>query len=412
MKTLIISPYLPHPKSGHGGGTQLYGLLSQLSKRHELALLSFADKKERLLAEDLKALPIRVELVPREKRVQRNLPAVFFLALRRALQLMWSLIFWVPYGTGKFYSPKMARRIQSLTATEKFDIVQIEYAQMGNYVKFVQSGHTIWHDHDVALRHIYRHFKKLRSPIHKAVMQIEWRRWHHHYRKVVRQFDCILTVTDQDRKLLERCTGWNRICYLPAGVDVPSDFPSYETREDRSLLFVGSFPHRPNLDGALWLCKEIFPAVLREFPDAILYIIGPDPPASFQQISRRHPAIKVLGFVEDIQSYLQRCAVFIAPLRFGGGVKVKILHAMAQGIPVVTTRIGAEGIENLTKENILTANTAWGLTQHVCRLFSNKEFATTVGRKGYETVRSSYSWDSVLSRLETIYCNIVTNARC
>lgn len=403
MKILIISPYLPHPKCGHGGGTYLYGLLGTLSKSHEVMLLSFADKRECGLAEDLKKLPIHLHLVPREKGRQEHVLANLSLAALRTFQVARSIALWLPYYVSKFFDRKMARRIAEVTTKERFDVVQIEFAQMGAYVRFVRRGKTIWHDHDLAIRNTYRQYKKAHSHLRKLVMFLEYCKWLAHYRRLVRRFDHVVTLTQQDQRLLQRFTGWRAVSYVPIGVEVPPAPPRYEARERDSLLFIGTFAHLPNFDAAVWLCGEIFPVVLERFPKATLFIIGSQPPPRLHGFAARQPGIKILGFVEDVAPYLQRCAAFIAPLRLGGGVKIKVLHAMAHGIPVVTTKIGAEGIEGIGQNNILIANTAQGLAEHVCRLFRDRELAAMVGRNGYETVKHRYSWDSVLSRLENIY---------
>lgn len=406
MKILVVSPYFPHPRSGHGGGTYLYGVVSHLSRLHEVTLISFADKRERKLAEDLRNLSAQLYLVSREKGKQTSLLANLYLAVVRVIQLLRSSVLWEPYYVSKFSHPQMAHLITQVTKEQRFDIVHIEYPQMGQYVSFVRSGKKIWHDHDVAIRNTYREYRKAGSPIKKFVMIMECRRWLSHYRRLVPEFDHILTLTLQDEMLLRRVTRQMNISYLPVGLDVPEEIPRYEAREAESLLFIGTFSHHPNLDAAMWLCREIFPLVQQQFPRAILYIIGSNPTPSLQELAKQNPGIKILGFVEDVEVYFRRCSVFIAPLRLGGGVKIKVLHAMAQGIPVVTTKIGAEGIEGIGKNNILIANTAQGLVEHVCRLFRDRELAAMVGRNGYETVEHRYSWDSVLSRLENIYRDV------
>src|SRR6185436_599841 len=103
--------------------------------------------------------------------------------------------------------------------------------------------------------------------------------------------------------------------------------------------FVGTYSHTPNVDAAMWLVSEIFPLVLKQRPDAGLLLIGKYAPEALRGMAERFPQVKVLGFVDDIGAQLSTASCFIAPLRFGGGVKIKLLHAIAAGIPVVTTRI-------------------------------------------------------------------------
>jgi glycosyltransferase involved in cell wall biosynthesis len=403
MKVLVVSPYLPHPLSGHGTGAFMYGLLAHIAPRHEITLVSFCDKRELSLAADLKTLPLELIAVPRGKGARRNLLWNMYLASTRLLQFIRSVVLWQPYYVAKFYHPRMARLIKRLTSASTFDIVQLEMVQMAQYLGSSASGKNILHAHDVAFRPAYRRFRSAASIAAKSFSFIEWCRWAVFERTAAGNFDGVICVTEQDKMLLERLTSSGRISYLPRGVDVSDEPPPYAGRQRESLLFVGTFSHRPNREAALWLAGEIFPRVLQQYPDAILSIVGSNPPRELEELAVRMPQIRILGFVEDVGVYLRTAAVFVAPLRTGGGVKVKILHAMGQGIPVVTTKVGVEGIEGITPENALVGESAAKLADHICTLFADRERAALVGRLGWEAMRSWYSWDRVVQRLEEIY---------
>ena len=223
----------------------------------------------------------------------------------------------------------------------------------------------------------------------------------------MRKFDHALCVTEQDTMLLKWLSGTDEVSYFPRGVDVPTNIPLYSSRERQSVVFVGTYSHQPNTDAVFWLAQDIFPLVLQKFPDAILYIIGRNPPRALLSLAAAKPQIKVLGFVDDVTTYLRRCSVFAAPLRFGGGVKIKILHAMAHGIPVVTTKIGAEGIEGMQSETVVVGDTTQRLADSISSLFADIERAERVGSYGYDTVSKLYSWDGIVIRLGRIYDGVV-----
>ncbi len=318
----------------------MYGLLTKIAPRHEVTLVSFCDKRELALADDLRALPIRFHAVPRGKGGQPNVWWNLYLIATRALQYLRSVLLWQPYYVAKFYHPRMARLLGRITAESSYDIVQLEMVQMAQYIGSAASGKQILQAHDVAFRPAYRRFRSAGSILAKSVSFVEWCRWAMFERRMTGKFDGVICVTEQDKMLLERLTSSPKISYLPRGVDVAEEFPPYAGRDRESLLFVGTFSHRPNREAALWLAGEIFPSVLRKFPRSILSIVGSNPPRELQELAARIPQIRILGFVDDVRAHLRTSAVFVAPLRSGGGVKVKILHAMGQGIPVVTTRVG------------------------------------------------------------------------
>ena len=387
----------------------IYGIIEHLLPRHEVTLVSFCDKKELVLSRDLLKLPLECHFVPRGKGAQKNNLWNAYLVLLRSFQLARSIIFWQPYYVSKFRHPRMARLIKRLTQCTSYDVVQVEFTQMAQYRKSVRSGKTFLHEIDVSFRPAYRRYKKATSPFKKVVMFIEWCRWALYEPKIVKQFDHVLSVTEQDKRLLQRLSGMKHISYFSSGVDVAKSIPEYASRDPQTILFVGTFSHHPNVDAALWLCHEIFPLVSQRFPKAMLYLIGTNPSLALSEFGKRNHAIRVLGFVEDIIPYFQRCSVFVAPLRYGGGVKVKILHAMARGVPVVTTKVGAEGIEGVNSENILIGNSAQEFSDNICSLLQNPERAMSIGKHGWENVRTHYSWEIVVHLLEEIYRSVLVD---
>jgi hypothetical protein len=177
MKILIVSPYLPHPQCGHGTGVFVYGLLQQISRRHAVTLISFCDKQELILPNDLRTLPIKLYKVPRGKGAQSNLLWNVYLVSIRLFQLVRSIVFWQPYYVSKFRHTRMARLIERVTQEEPYDIVQFEFLQMAQCMKCIRSGKSVLHEYDVAFRPAYRRYKKATSLLIKAVMFIEWCRW-------------------------------------------------------------------------------------------------------------------------------------------------------------------------------------------------------------------------------------------
>ncbi len=366
MKILFISPYLPHPLSGHGGGVYLYDMLRHISRNHTVSLICFADARETKLAPDLHSLPITVQLIPRMRKTNRSIGETLALFFIRSLQLLRSVFLWQPYYVSKFRHRGMARAISKATTEQHFDIIQIEYAQMGQYVEHVKQGKTVLHLIDVAFRPAYRYYKEARSLLPKAALYLEWCRWVYYEPRMVRKFDAVTTLTAQDQMLLQRLTGLPRVEVLPPGVEIPAQAPAASGRDPCSLVFVGNLAQTPNDDAAVWLCSEIFPMVLESSPQTTLLIIGRSPSPALRSIAEKSARIKILDFVENLSEYLFQCSVFIAPLRLGGGIKIKILDALAHGIPVVTTPVGVEGIERIEffKHTSGTQSIRPGCTDH------------------------------------------------
>ncbi len=403
MKLLLLTPYLPHPLAGHAAGEYPYHLIEHLAPRHEITLVSFCDEREMTLAPDLGRLPIRVHTIPRTKGKQGTFAANAALALVRLLQLLRSVLLWQPYYVSKFFDRRMARLVRDLTAGESFDCVLVEFTFMASYRSSIRKGATtVLQEIDVSIRPAYRRLKNASSLGTRLVAYVEWCRWMRYEVGAVRSFDHVLTVTDQDRMLLKKLTGVGHISYFAHAFDVPPRIVPAQDREKHTLLFLGSYAHSPNRDSALWLCQSIFPLVRRQYPDAKLFIAGPHAPSELLEAARKEPGVEVLGFVENLDAYLERCAVFAAPLRFGGGIKNKVLYAMARGLPVVATGIGVEGIDGLETKPALLAPTPEKFAEQIGRLFDDTALAAELSARGVELVRAHYSWENSVRQLESI----------
>lgn len=408
MKILIISPYFPHPRVQHGGGILIYSFLEQISKRHSVTLVSFVDEFESRGIDDVKKLPIELHVIQRRKGKQRTFAATVILILRRVIRLIQSIFLWRPYYVEKYTDRSMAHLIRSLTTGTSFDIVQIEYTQMAFYLKYVLSGKTILREHEVTFRPAYRRFRKESNPFLKPIRFIEFCQWAKFEMRFVKYFDHALTVTTQDSRLLHRFSGIDCITYFPPGIDIPPEASA--ERSPHSILFIGSFSHRPNVDAALRLIEKVFPITKRFCLDASLDIVGADVPREIVAAAAKKTGITIVGYVDDVLPYLQSRSVFAAPIRFGGGIKMKILHAMASGIPVVTTGIGAEGIVGADHTNICLADTDESIAEKICYLFNHKEEALKIGKNGSELMRKNYGWDSLISLYEET-CNSILSVQ-
>jgi len=196
---------------------------------------------------------------------------------------------------------------------------------------------------------------------------------------------------------------------LPPGVEIPERPPGATVRDPFSLVFVGNLAQIPNDDAAVWLCSEIFPMVRARFPQATLSIIGRNPSPALCGIAESVPGITILDFVESLSEHLFRCTVFVAPLRLGGGIKIKILDALAHGIPVVTTPVGVEGISGLNSSNIRVARKAPALTAQIVELLSNPAAAESLGRQGQEAVSTHFAWGPIIQRTVEFYRYLLRN---
>ena len=190
---------------------------------------------------------------------------------------------------------------------------------------------------------------------------------------------------------------------VPNGVD--SDFftpaPSHLPVEPWSLAFTGMMAYVPNHDGIKWFLDEVFPLIVQRVPKAKLYVVGKNPPPHITQ--RESESVRVTGTVPDVRPYVWKAAAYVVPLRMGGGTRLKIAEAMAMKKPIVSTRIGCEGIELVDGESALLADDPKSFADATVRLLEDQALAARLAGKGYLLAKAKYDWRSIGDTLDAIY---------
>ena len=213
-----------------------------------------------------------------------------------------------------------------------------------------------------------------------------------------RQADLIIAVTEDDGLLLKKDATNTKIGLLPNIHHIPEFIPVPPPYT--KLLFVGSFKHDPNVDAILYFCDEIFPLLLEMNSNFTLEVIGPNPPESVQAL--QSDKIFIRGFIENIDESYRKAHISIAPLRFGAGMKGKIGEALSFGIPVVTTKIGAEGFGLSVGVNILVAETSLDFAESILRLSQDNQLYKKLSTNGYNFIKETYSDESTRPRLSKL----------
>jgi glycosyltransferase involved in cell wall biosynthesis len=222
---------------------------------------------------------------------------------------------------------------------------------------------------------------------------------------VYKQADLILTVTADDKQALLREDPQLNISVVPNIHALPPNVVPRDGRRD--LLFVGGFSHTPNVDGVLYFCHEIFSLVQQRLPDTKLWIVGNAPPAEIVALASEN--VVVTGYVRHLAPYLESTLVSLAPLRFGSGMKGKIGEAMAWGIPVVTTTIGAEGMGLQDGVDAMIADTAEDFALRIIQLHQNSKLWGSVAQNARKRVEREWSPDAVDRSLTEILAGVRTD---
>lgn len=206
---------------------------------------------------------------------------------------------------------------------------------------------------------------------------------------VYRRADAVIVVTDSDKRMLLECLPDSRIAVVPTIHPEANEVPGYHDRRPSSLLFVGGFAHSPNVDAVLFFGREVLPLIRQSVPDVVVTIVGDAPPEEVRGLAS--DTVTVTGWVPDVRPYLDSHMVSIAPLRFGSGMKGKVGEAMANGLPVVVTKVAAEGMELTDGVTALIADSAHEFADAVARLLRDQPLYDRLSTNGRHAARTRWS---------------------
>jgi sugar transferase (PEP-CTERM/EpsH1 system associated) len=393
MKILWLSPGLLLPLD-KGGKLRTWHLMRHLARRHHITFLSFADPETPEADRDgMSEVCAELVTVPRREPAKGSLTFLLDAALHLVRRL--------PYAVGKYQSADLQARLGRLLATGEFDLVVCDFlAPVANVPAHLPCPSVLF-THNVEAEIWRRHVETARSPLRKALLSAQWRRTVRLERDAVRRFDLVLAVSDTDRRTLLQAYGPLRqaVHVVPTGVDTRYFADATGPVRPRHMVFTGSMDWLPNEDGMLYFVRDVLPLIRREEPDATLAIVGRAPTPAIVKLGSER-GVEVTGRVDDVRPHMAAGAVYIVPLRIGGGTRLKIFEAMAMGKPVVSTTIGAEGLPVEPGADLVIADAPGSFADAVVRLFRSAEERTRIGEAGRRLVMQQYDWSAVFGHLE------------
>lgn len=400
---LFLAHLLPWPLEG-GGQIKSYHTLRALSERYDIkmiALVRSAQERDNVrYLEPFCRNGIDCYLLNRGKL--RDLVH----ALRGALTKRSFLIL-----RDKQFELDITLRIKHYQRF--FDAVHVDHLQMAQYVSSrlpERNAAVVLDQHNVEHRIIQRIAENPgTNPLLRWYAGVEWPKLRDFEIAAMRRADVTLAVSDADRdafcSLAPDLAG--RVETVPIGVD--TDYFAVAEREPdaQTILSIGTMSWLPNIDAVQWFVGEILPLLRAKRPGTRVCVVGSNPAKTVVALGKRDPGVVVTGTVPDVRPYAKECGVFVVPLRSGSGVRVKILNALAMGLPVVSTAVGAEGIAVTHGENILIADTPQSFADAVCRVLNDRALADHIGANGRALIERMYTWDAVGARLHAVYDRVL-----
>jgi glycosyltransferase involved in cell wall biosynthesis len=248
-----------------------------------------------------------------------------------------------------------------------------------------------------------RYYETATGLFQRAYVYRQWRKFERFERGAFHRADRVVFVSEADATLAKERFQLQHAAVVENGVDVKSYGVVRPQPGSRWILYMGSMDWRPNLDAVELLLSEIFPRVRQDLPEAGLRLVGRKPPASLVRRVQRMPNVELHADVPDVKPLLAQCGVMAVPLRVGGGSRLKILEALAAGLPVVSTTIGAEGLHLTPGDDFTLADGIEAMAAAVVQALCHPEVAFAQARHGQQTVAKRYDWPRLAAQLEQVW---------
>jgi glycosyltransferase involved in cell wall biosynthesis len=403
----------------NGGNIRTYHVLRYLSARHELTFFSYYGGTPD---------------PDYERELQRQLPGAVAVCTgkrelsgaARALDYLVHLGAQPPYAVSRFADTKVQKQLQDWFREQRFDVAVCDFLDAAVNFPGRLNIPSVLFQHNVESEIWRRHAATAGNPAKKMIYRMEFRKMLRYERAVVRKFQHVISVSANDRSIMMQWVDADRVTIVPTGVDLaqyrpdparldPTSAPATSDPANSGpnplaasaplITFVGAMDWEPNVDAVEYFCSEIWPAIKAEVPQARFRIVGRNPGRRVQKwasnSNSNDDSIEVTGRVPSVIEHLRQSAVIIVPLRIGGGTRLKIYEAMATAKAVVSTTVGAEGLDVHHGRDIMLADDAPSFAQAVIMLLRDPELRRRYEKAAAETA-ARYDWPAVGERFSEV----------
>ena len=392
MKILFITPYLPSEKSGHAGAQLIFRNISTIAKKHEIVLASFIDDDESDMMDELIDIGIDVCTIP-YPRNQKSITGKISSGIRNSGAMVDYLQGKETFFFAKYKKKNMENLISTLVKENSFDMVQVEYNVMHHYKKQIKNIPSVIVFHDISAK-VHERGMINGDSTHKKSFEIAKRL----EPEIGDKFDTVITLTEEDKLYLANLGCETKIQVIPPQINVPNIDKIAKT--PNSICFVGSYNREPNIQAVEILINEVFPKISCSVS---LNIVGKGLGRKIIQTIHNLEGVNYLGFVDDIDSFIASQMLMVAPIHMGAGLKMKITHSLACGTPVLTTPIGAEGINIGSENGLWIEESLEALSKKCLELMKNGQELEKAGLRGKEAVNRLFSPQRVKEKLKVLY---------
>ena len=376
-----------------GGRLRTWHLMRHLARRHDITYLSFSEHGRDRDVAGMREVAKRIVTVPRSDPAKRSL--LFYMDAARYLADP------LPYAVAKYRSAAYKVQIQSLLREHAFDLLVCDFLVPAvNLPKTLPCPAVIF-THNVESEIWRRHAETKATVAARWLYRMQHKRMLRFEEETLTRFDGILAVSDADRDTFTRLypsVASKPVWVVRTGVDTEYFVPSEVDPSDPHLVFTGSMDWLPNEDAMTYFCHDVLPLIREREPHVSLSIVGRAPTPAVRALAS--DSVEVTGTVDDVRPYMAKAAVYVVPLRIGGGTRLKIFEAMSMGKAVVSTTVGAEGLPVADGQDAVIADEPRAFADAVVALLRDARRRKTIERAARSLVVDRYDWSAVAGELD------------
>jgi len=394
LNVAIVASELPYPPTA-GNRVRTLNLALRLARRHRITFIAHRNEEAQEATRFLGDHGIATIVVDRALPVKSG-PEFY-------ARLLGNLASPLPYSVASHKSRALRQAVESLAAAERIDLWQSEAVALIDTLVDQSGAAKVVIAHNVESLIWQRYCESEPNPLKAWYIRRQWRKFERFERRAFAAATRVVAVSEDDAVLIRDRFGGRDVDVVDNGID-RNYFEAVQPAPDpATILFLGSLDWRPNLDAVGLLLDRIFPAVRAAEPAARLRLVGRKPAAALVQKVRNLPGVELHADVPDVRPFLASSAVMVVPLRIGGGSRLKILEAMAAGLPVISTRVGAEGLELVPGKHFIAAEGPDNLADALVSCIRDPEPARALANASRPFILERYDWDALADRLESVW---------
>jgi glycosyltransferase involved in cell wall biosynthesis len=397
MHGAVVDEELPYPPTS-GKRIRTLNLLSRMASRHRITYFCHQNADPREVWEAKAFLNgIGLEAVVASRSVPPKSGPAFYGRLAA------SLLSPLPYSVASHCSRALSRAIRAYAAEHRIDLWHCEWTPYAQVLDGAAEGPLLVMAHNIESLIWQRYHENERNLLKRWYIGKQWRKFERFERRTFARATRVVAVSAEDATTARERFHARHVCVVDNGVDLEYFRPLGGPCDPHQLLFLGSLDWRPNQDGLVLLLEHVYPRVRAAEPAARLCIVGRNPPAWLEQLVQACPGAELHGNVADVRPFLAASALLVVPLRIGGGSRLKILEALASGLPVVSTRIGAEGLCLEPERDLRVVEDMEQMPGVLLESLRNPAPLQQMAEHGRRVVCERYGWDGLADKLEQVW---------